>query len=120
MKLLKLALTWLLTTTVAFAQIPISQLPNASLPLTGTETVPLNQAGTTKKAPASALGTPLSSFTQITALWAPPCNTSVLFLNGAGTCTNPSTPPGAPNNSVQFNNGGVFGGNAAFEFFPGA
>jgi len=41
-----------------FAQIPISSLPPATLPLSGTEQVILNQGnpGTTKRAPVSAIG----------------------------------------------------------------
>ena len=63
--------------------------------------------------------TPITSYTQITALWTPPCNAANLFLSGNGTCSNPSTPPGGPNNSVQYNNGGVFGGDANFTWTPG-
>lgn len=55
---------------------------------------------------------------QIVGLWTPPCNTGSLYLAGNGTCSNPSTPPGAPTGSVQYNNGGVFGGSSTFTFVP--
>lgn len=57
------SLSFLLGVLVAFvgntfAQIPISSLPPATLPLSGTEQVILNQGtpGTTKRAPVSAIG----------------------------------------------------------------
>ena len=53
----------------AFAQqigAPISQLPSAALPLSGTEPVPLVQGGVTVKAPASAFGGGVSPTTPIT------------------------------------------------------
>ena len=91
MRLLKIALTWVIAASVALAQIPITQLPPATLPLTGTEKVPMVQNNKTVQAPANSVGTPLINFGQVTALWTAPCSTSTQFLNGAGTCTSPIT-----------------------------
>lgn len=61
---------------------PISQLPAATIPLSGTELLPLVQNGVTKKAPVSAIpGT------------------------GGGSGT-----PGGSNTQCQYNNAGAFGG----------
>jgi hypothetical protein len=38
--------------------------------------------------------------------------------NGSGLTNLPPTPPASPTNSVQFNNGGVFGGDGSFLFSP--
>jgi hypothetical protein len=56
-RILKIAAIWFLAGSLpVHAQVAISGLPSATLPLAGTEVVPLVQSGVTKKAPASAFG----------------------------------------------------------------
>lgn len=70
----------LLMATGAIAQtVPISGLPSASTPLTGSEIVPIVQSGTTKRA----------TITQILSGAAPPTNgASILYGNGSGGFSN--------------------------------
>lgn len=51
----------LLAAPLANAQVPISGLPSATLPLAGTESAPLVQGGITKKAPSIAFGPNLAA-----------------------------------------------------------
>jgi hypothetical protein len=48
--------------------VPISQLPQGTLPLTGSEPVPLVQSGTTKRVPSAAIGLPIVATTPPTAV----------------------------------------------------
>jgi hypothetical protein len=81
-KLLCAALLALAVAMPAVAQIKISNLPAATTPLTGTETVPIVQSGVTK-------------------------NVSVTNLRGGG---GGGGTPGGSSNTVQYNNAGSFGG----------
>jgi hypothetical protein len=94
---------------IALGQIPITNLPQATVPLAGTEPTIIVQGGVTKQTPVNTVGTPLTTFTQITSLWTPLCNNTT-FLRGDGQCQPVSVNPAGNNTDVQFNNSGAFGG----------
>lgn len=61
-------------------QVKISQLPQASLPLTGAEIMPVVQSGVTVKAPVGNVSARTASFTSLRGL--SPANYSALYVEG--------------------------------------
>lgn len=90
-----------------WAQVPVSTLPQATLPLTGNESVVMNQNGTTKQGPVSAI-TGSTTLTQ-----GPGIILSPNPIHGTGTIS--VAMPGA-NTQVLYNSSGTFGASANFTF----
>ena len=93
------------------ADTKISALPSATTPLAGTELLPIVQGGATTKVAASAFQAPLVSGTNIKTI-----NGNSLLGSGDLAISGGSGSPGGSTTQVQFNDAGVFGGDAGLAF----
>lgn len=93
------------------ADTKISALTAATTPLTGTELLPIVQAGATKNVPASAFQAALVPGTNIKTI-----NGNSLLGSGDLVISGGSGSPGGSTTQVQFNDAGAFAGDAGLAF----
>lgn len=105
-----LPVLFLLAVAPAFGQTTISGLPAATLPLGGTEAVPLVQSGITKQAPASAFGGGGSGCTFAN----PTATIGASAVNGvATTCMRSDAAPALPSTLPALNGSALTNLNAS-------